>query len=194
MNKQMKNHTHQILNSGHPNFDYWMTKWLNVYLGLASPALAYIQLRQRTNVQTLHKASHSCKQMQNYTLSILQFLSCKHVCIYTFMTPFTAWLEKCNLCQRCGSASDPGRVYSHPEMNESNVALTSCSSVSVPHFELNSTQTYLQQHEHASCMPTFFFWRSHVTHMDMTKFEATCPQSTMYAEVIEELQLISVQS
>ena len=93
MNKQMKNHTHQILNSGHPNFDYWMTKWLNVYLGLANPALAYIQLRQRTNVQTLHKASHSCKQMQNYTLSILQFLSCKHVCIYTFMTPFNPYVR-----------------------------------------------------------------------------------------------------
>ena len=140
--------------------EFWSPKsWLldDCLPRLREPGTGLHTTQPVTNIQkTLQQASHNCKQMQNYTLSILRFLSCKHVCIYMFVTLFIAWLEKCNLCQRCGSASDPGRVYSHPEMNESNVALTSCSSVNVPHFELTSTQTYLQQHLHASSMPMFF--------------------------------------
>ena len=52
-------------------------------------------------VLTLRKASLFCKHGS--------FLSCEHVCIYTFVTPLiVACLEKCNLCQRCGRSSHPG--------------------------------------------------------------------------------------
>ena len=55
---------------------------------LSEPGTGLHTTPPSARVQTLHKASHVCKHVQNYTLSILQFLSCKHVCIYTFMTPF----------------------------------------------------------------------------------------------------------
>ena len=144
--------------------EFWSPKsWLldDCLPRLREPGTSLHTTQPVTNIQKmLQQASHNCKQMQSYTLSIHFFGFChanmKHVCIYMFVILFIAWLEKCNLCQRCGRSSEPGRVYWHTEMNESNVALASCSSVNVPHFELTSTPTYLQQHLHASSMVMFF--------------------------------------
>ena len=68
-----------------------MTKCLH---RLSEPGTGLHTTPPSARVQTLHKASLVCKHVQNYTLSILQFLSCKHVCIYMFMTPFNPYIRK----------------------------------------------------------------------------------------------------
>ena len=82
---------------------------------LSEPGTGLHTTQPVTNIQKmLQQASQNCKQIQSYTLPTHFFGFChanmKHVCIYMFVILFIAWLEKRNLCQRCGSTSEPGRI------------------------------------------------------------------------------------
>ena len=168
----MKNHTHQFLNSGHPNLDYWMTKCLP---RLREPGTGLHTTQPVTNIQeTLQQASHNCKQMQNYTLSILRFLSCKHVtCLHLHV--------------RDSVHSVIGKVQSLSALRE---RVWPWTSILTPRNERKQRGPYFLQLCECGAprikfsgnvpAPTWTCkfhvnvssWRSHVTYMDMTKFES----------------------
>ena len=167
----MKNHTHQFLNSGHPNLDFWMTTWLNVYLDLASPAQAYIQLRQVRAFKRCtrpHVFASTCKTTLCHS-SILVMQTCLHLHVHDSVYSVIGKVQSLSALREIvwpwTSILTPRNE--RKQRGPYFLQLCECAPLRIKFYTNVPAATWTRKF-HANV----FSCRSHVTYMDMTKFES----------------------